>query len=124
MTQISFTPGPWEHGDSGLIYGQCGENDVEAPFVCDVIEDSAMQVLGMLSPVEETNARLIAAAPAQAIILDLLQHGLATIGAGELEFVGVMYWFDDQNSDWTAVVDAIGWDKARAAIIQGKGGCL
>jgi hypothetical protein len=57
------TPGPWEHGDNGLIYGQCREDDAEAPFVCDVIEDSAMQALGILSPVEEANARLIAAAP-------------------------------------------------------------
>ena len=62
MTNANHTPGPWEHGDNGLIYGQCGEDDVEAPFVCDVIEDSAMQALGMLSPVEEANARRICAA--------------------------------------------------------------
>jgi hypothetical protein len=60
---MHHTPAPWEHGDNGLIYGQCGEDDVEAPFVCDVIKDSAMQALGILSPVEEANARLIAAAP-------------------------------------------------------------
>jgi hypothetical protein len=58
----THTPGPWEHGDNGLIYGQCGEDDVESPFVCDVIEDSAMHALGMLSPVEEANARRIVAA--------------------------------------------------------------
>jgi hypothetical protein len=58
----NHTPEPWEHGDNGLIYGQCGEDDVEAPFVCDVIEDSAMQALGILSPLEEANARRICAA--------------------------------------------------------------
>jgi hypothetical protein len=58
----AHTPEPWEHADNGLIYGQCGEGDDEAPFVADVIEDSAMQALGMLPPVEAANARRICAA--------------------------------------------------------------
>jgi len=83
MRNANHTPGPWEHGNNGLIYGQCGEDDVEAPFVCDVIEDSAMQALGMLSPVEEANARLIAAAPE---LLKALEDLLADIDDLASEF--------------------------------------
>ena len=57
------------------------------------------------------------AAPAQAIILDLVQSGLMTLQEGEAEFDDVMYWFDSGRPDWpVAVVEAIGWAKARAAI--------
>jgi hypothetical protein len=75
---VVHTPEPWEHGDNGLIYGQCEEDDVEAPFVCDVIEDSAMQALGMLSPVEEANARRICAAvnACKGISTEVLKHGI------------------------------------------------
>jgi hypothetical protein len=74
----AHTPEPWEHADSGLIYGQCGEDDVEAPFVCDVIEDSAMQAFGMLSPVEEANARRICAAvnACKGITTEALEQGI------------------------------------------------
>ena len=57
------------------------------------------------------------AAPAQAVILDLAQSGLMTLGDGEAEFDDVMYWFDGGQSDWPVkLVEAIGWAKARAAI--------
>jgi hypothetical protein len=60
--------------------------------------------------------RLAAAAPAQRLILDLLRYGAATVADGEFAFAGVMYGFDDHRPDWVALVDAIGWDAARAAI--------
>lgn len=102
MTNANHTPGPWEHGNNGLIYGQCAEDDVEAPFVCDVIEDSAMQALGMLSPIEEANARLIAAAPE---LLDALTHTLDFLHAN-----------DDGEDD-------VRWriEKAQAAIAKATG---
>lgn len=60
---MKHSPGPWEHNNAGLVYGQVSGDDDEAPFVCDVIEDSAMQALGICSPTEKANATLIAAAP-------------------------------------------------------------
>jgi hypothetical protein len=78
MKNTKHTPGPWEHGNNGLIYGQYAEDDVEAPFVCDVIEDSAMQALGILSPVEEANARRICAAinACEGISTEALEQGI------------------------------------------------
>jgi hypothetical protein len=78
ISTSKHTPEPWEHGDNGIIYGQCGEDDVEPPFVCVVIEDSAMQALGMLSSVEEANARRIVAAvnACQSIITEVLEQGI------------------------------------------------
>jgi hypothetical protein len=61
----------------------------------------------------------INAALAQALILDLVVFGLMTLHEGEAEFDGVMYWFDARQPDWCkGVVDAIGWDTARAAVAQ------
>ena len=60
---MRHSPGPWEHNNAGLIYGQVSGDDDEAPFVCDVIDDPAMQALGICSPTEKANAALIAAAP-------------------------------------------------------------
>lgn len=61
--------------------------------------------------------RLRRAAPAQAIILDLVQLGLMTLEEGEAEFDDVMYWFDAGQPDWcVGVVESIGWNKAQAAI--------
>jgi hypothetical protein len=62
--------------------------------------------------------RLAAAASAEALMLDLIRYGLMSLEDGEAEFDDVMYWFDDQNPDWTAVIEAIGWDTARAAIAR------
>jgi hypothetical protein len=73
------------------------------------------------SRIAEANARLVTAAPAQAIILELVQLGLMTLEVGEAEFDGVMYWFDPRQADWcVGVVNAIGWDVARSAIAGDK----
>jgi hypothetical protein len=71
----------------------------------------------------QAKARLIVAAPAQAIILELVQLGLMTLTEGEAEFDDVMYWFDGQKVDWcVGVVDAIGWDAAHAPITDVRPG--
>jgi hypothetical protein len=105
----AHTPGPWRVHNHAHVHTAAGRRlaTTKGEFG---------------NPANSANARLMSAAPAQAILLDLLQQGLATIAEGEIEFDGVMYWFDHSSSDWaTQVVDAIGWDHARAAIAEASG---
>ena len=70
----------------------------------------------------KSDGGLIAAAPALAIILDLVRYGLMTLTDGDAEFDGVMYWFLNEP-DWCMVlVNAIGWDTARSAIAEATTG--
>ena len=111
------TPGPWKvAGYRDDADGLCVVQKSTGGLICFV-----ETTLGQAAA-DEANSRLIATAPAQTIVIDLLRYGLATVTDGDLEFDGVMYWFDDQRPDWAALVDAIGWDYARAAIAKAKGG--
>jgi hypothetical protein len=108
----AHTPGPWHYqlyaDRQTRLVGPKGWHILSGTFTGEAAE---------------ANARLVAATPAQSILLDLLQYGLATVAEGELEFDGVMYWFDYRCPDWAArVVDAIGWDHARTALANAKGG--
>lgn len=71
----------------------------------------------------EANARLIAAAPAQALILEMLALGLARFERSrtllEFCFGGLRCACSDR--DWTAVVSVIGWERAREAVAEGRG---
>lgn len=107
MSNIKHTPAPWEHGNNGLIYGQVTGDSDEAPIVCDVIEDSTMQALGILSETEQANARLIAAAP------ELLAACIAA--ANQLALV------DDEHFKSAASLVHGAIPKARAAITKAKG---
>ena len=116
MTDTEHTPGPWRvfslHDDATEIV-----TDRKTAYETASIAD----LRGKLNA--PANARLIVSAPAQVIILDLVRLGLMTLGEGDAEFDGVMYWFDDQQVDWcVAVVNAIGWDTARAAIAKVRAG--
>jgi hypothetical protein len=109
---VKHTTAPWEDNGNGLIYGQCRADDDEAPFVADVCDNPHAY-----TEQEQANAQLIVAAPARAIILDLVQQGLMTLQEGEAEFDGVMYRFDARQPDWcVGVLASIGWDAARVAI--------
>ena len=66
------TPGPWDYNEVGLVYGQGPGDSDGAPFVCDACLDCSM---GM-SPEEEANARLIAAAPE---LLATLEQAVAAL---------------------------------------------
>jgi hypothetical protein len=103
------TPEPWEHNDNGLIYGQCSEEDEEAPYVCDVIEVPA---LGMPSPVEEANARRIVATvnACQGIPTEALEEGVVRQLVDALEDL-----YDWLTPDWQQ--SNLG-DKARAALAK------
>ncbi|HJT77879.1 MAG TPA: hypothetical protein VJ739_11820 [Gemmataceae bacterium] len=125
------TPEPWEYADSGLIYGQCGEDDDEAPFVCDVVEDSAMQAFGTLSPVEEANARRICAAVnacrgvstealEQGAIADL-RHALQALLDTTADLDAAIDGATDQFDGERAELDAA-WRNAHAALAKADGG--
>ena len=114
---VTHAPEPWEHRDNGLIYGQCRENDVEAPIVCDVIEDSAMQALGMLSPVEEANARRICAAvnACKGIGTEALEQGIIREMLVRLKTLLVQI-DEDVPTDITTRHFAEAYDEASAAL--------
>ena len=65
------------------------------------------------------NARLIAAAPAMEMALDLIACGAARIERSgrlvEFCFDGIRY---SHNGDWGALIEVVGWDRARAAIAR------
>lgn len=62
------------------------------------------------------DAKLIAEAPAMALCLELIRIGEAQIEGGfEFCFRGIRYPIHAEYP-WTAVLDSIGWDKARKAV--------
>ncbi len=119
---VTHTPEPWEHGDNGLVYGQCREDDVEAPFVCDVIEDSAMQALGMLSPVEEANARRICAAvnACKGISTSALEQGIVAELLAKLKTL-LEQIDEDVPNDITTRHFANAYDEALATLAKATG---
>jgi hypothetical protein len=70
--------------------------------------------------VRDDETRQRQARQAQAILLDLLRHGVLTMSDGDAEFEGVVYAFACNNPDWSALLDAIGWENADAAIAQAR----
>jgi hypothetical protein len=112
---VKYTPGPWEitgHSHRDYEGQEIGTGDKTVAVILTAEASS-------LEAEDHANAVLIASAPAQAIILDLVQRGLMTLEPGEAEFDGVMYWFDARQVDWcVGVVNAIGWDKALASIAE------
>jgi hypothetical protein len=67
-------------------------------------------------------AFLIEQASAQAIVIDLLRYGVAELSDGELIHNSTVYAYDDRAPDWNAVITAIGWDEAQAAITNAREG--
>jgi hypothetical protein len=55
-------PTPYQLNDTGLIYGQCSEDDDEAPFVADVIADRERAAFGILTDQETATAAFIVTA--------------------------------------------------------------
>lgn len=84
--------------------------------IVDSMDNELAQVFAPDTSEQLEIARLMAAAPAQALVLDLVRHRLATITDGEVGFDGVVYAYDPYAPDWSALVDAIGWEKARRAV--------
>lgn len=118
-SNTKHTPGPWHvedhhhrsHGASDVIrvYAERTPDD-PSPWVADV-------------GYGEADARLIASAPAQSLILDMLALGIARLERNgplvEFCFNGMRYVASD--CDWREIIDVIGWDRARAAIAKATG---
>ena len=81
-----------------------------------VYDENGKELLRVL----DGEARTREAAPAQAMLLDMLRYGILTLSDGEAEFEGVIYAFNDRDPDWRAVLDAIGEQRARAAVARAK----
>jgi hypothetical protein len=113
FAEAECTPGPWENGARVQVFFTKHGYTQELWTVFSGKEQIALVGRG-------EDARLIAATPAKALMLDLIRYGLLSLGDGEVESQGMVYAFDDRRPDWNALVNAIGWDKARAAIAEAK----
>ena len=114
------TPGPWftfanatcVGGPAGILGNPSGA-DTAGVAHCGMALRTGDEV--------QANARLIAAAPAMALALQMLELGVARIersASGQLVefcFNGIRYC---HNGDWSALLGVIGWDKARAAVAE------
>ncbi len=111
MAETKHTPGPWkwERPEDGH---PCDYRYLRANRISVLVAERAHNML-----MEEADARLIAAAPAQAIIIDLVRLGLGRFERFEFCFGGLRYC---HREDWPGLVDAIGWDNAHAAIAKAK----
>jgi hypothetical protein len=99
---FAHTPGPWNFwlkwpGYDGI--------EIVAGEQASVIAD--LRINGENEQRGEANARLIAAAPAQALLLDLVRYRLATLSDGDIEYRGTIYGFDEQNPDWSRLIAAL-----------------
>lgn len=120
------TPGPWK-----AVRNRWAEIDVRAPAVeretgLDYMVVNNVNGDSTSAPTYGTpyaNALLISAAPAMDLALQLISEGIARIErVGTLRefcFDGIRYVM---NGDWNALIDVIGWDRARAAIEKATGG--
>jgi len=107
------TPGPWDYRPNED--GKPVTNGTVAIAYMDAYQPEE-QDRGLWECETEANGRLVAAAPAQAILLDMLRRRVLTLGEGNAEFEGVVYNFDSTRPDWNALLQAIGWDTARAVV--------
>lgn len=110
------TPGPWHA--AGFCIRDEHDHDIA------IVESETKWNPPFADGEAEANARLIAAAPAMALLLKLLSYGLArfevskTAPLCEFCFDGLRYvWI----GDYERTLNAIGWDKAEAAIAKAEG---
>jgi hypothetical protein len=92
---------------------------VQSEFETTIVDSMDNEVAQIFAPTTQEQleiARVMASAPAQALLLDLVRHGIAGITDGEVGLGEAVYAYDSQAPDWPALVDAIGWGKARSAI--------
>ena len=59
---MTHAPTPYVLNDTGLIVGQCSEDDDEAPFIADVIADRERAAFGILTDQEAATAAFIVTA--------------------------------------------------------------
>jgi len=112
-SRTQHTPGPWDYRPDED--GKAITNGKIAIAYMDAYEPEEEDG-GAWERETEANAGLITAAPALALLLEMLRYGVLTLSDGDAEFEGTLYAFDSSHPDWSTLVDTIGWDKARAAI--------
>lgn len=107
------TPGPWHLSSKGD-----GRTYVEGG---DTADDIACLLMDHAQSENNANARLIAAAPDMALMLDAIRFGVVDFyrPTGELRFNGMLYAFHD--NDWSRIVSILGRDELRAAIRKAGG---
>lgn len=69
---------------------------------------------------DDANARLLAAAPAMNLILRLVQSGAARFDPSTREFCFNGLQFGATSREWTRILNAVGWDRARAALARAE----
>jgi hypothetical protein len=83
-------------------------------------DDEVKEALGMADEVIAQAGRCNGAFRVQrsaaALLLDMVRYGAIGLGDGEAAFNETIYAFDYNAPDWHALLDAIGWDAATAAI--------
>lgn len=100
-------------------YSVNGEGDETT--ICDAMDNEIAQIFAPDTQEQLEIAGLMASVPAMAILLDFARYGVAEMSDGEVVFEGVVYAYDSRNPDWNALLNAIGWDTARAAIAKAIG---
>lgn len=101
LQDIPQYPAPWRWVGEGILMDA---DDDEIPLSC-LFSDGP-------------EGRKIAAAPAADLALRMIAAGIARIEAFEFCFDGIRY---SHRHDWSAVMDQIGWDRARAALSKAEG---
>lgn len=123
-TRAQHTPGPWDadHCTAHTQDNDPGYFQIDGPTpkglnntIPYTVADTMNRHFCVDPDEDRANARLIAAAPAQEVILQLLRRGLARFepATDEFCFDGLRY---SARDDWSGLLDVIGWDKTRAAL--------
>jgi hypothetical protein len=89
---------------------------VQSEFETTIVDSMDNELAQIFAPDTQEQleiARLMAAAPAQALLLDLVRHGAVSINDSEVEFDETVYVYDPYAPDWNALIDGIGWDNAQ-----------
>lgn len=124
MDKLMHTQGPWSvgvpgDGSPGRVY--C--NNLLGSSVALVYGDRGQEFSVLPRSEEEANARLIADAPAAALVLALICAGKAEIRTSRAAPYFVAKFAPEFScyitGTYTDLVNAIGWDRARAALEGG-----
>jgi len=76
------SPLPWGHNDAGLIFGQCLDDDDDAPFVADVIGDRERAPFGIMTDEERANAdHIVRACNLHPVLVAQLREVLLVLNA-------------------------------------------
>jgi hypothetical protein len=123
MANEKYTKGRWWKAEnSNNVYADrlMPASSAQRAHVAHVL--IAAEGASVLSAEElAANAHLIAAAPAQDIILELCRLGLGRFDSTTQEFCFGGLRVSACDGDWTIVINVLGWEKCRAAIRSAKG---